>query len=121
MFYAFLGIIVGVILGVVLPFSIPLEYSRYTAIAILAILDSISGGISAQVKKEFNAGNFVFGLLFYMVLTSFFVYLGDKLNINIYLGVIVVFMFRIMQNIGFIRSFYFEKFFNKDKKETKAE
>lgn len=118
MLYALLGIVMGIIFGVVIPFDIPLDYSRYTAVAILAILDSIFGGICAQLKKEFHIGNFITGLLFYMFLTAFFVYLGDKLNLDLYLGIIVVFVFRIMQNIGTIRSFYFQKFFKEDKKKT---
>ena len=121
MLYALLGIILGVIFGVVIPFNIPLDYSRYTAIAILAILDSIFDGINTQIKKEFHIGNFITGLLFYMILTAFFVYIGDKLNLDLYLGVMVVFVFRIMQNIGSIRTFYFQKFFKEEKKETHME
>ena len=116
MLYAFFGILVGVILGVVIPLNIPMDYSSYTAVVILAILDSIFGGICAQIKKEFHIGNFVFGLVFYMVLTVFLVYLGDKLNLDLYLGIIVVFVFRIMQNIGVIRAFYFKRFFKEDDK-----
>jgi len=120
MLYALLGIILGIVFGIIAPFNIPLEYSRYTAVAILAILDAIFGGICAQIRKEFNIGNFITGLLFYMFLTAFFVYLGDKLNLDLYLGVIVVFVFRIMQNIGVIRAFYFQRFFREEKKKTDA-
>jgi small basic protein len=118
MLYAILGIILGIITGAFLPLDIAPEYSRYTAVAILAILDSLIGAICAQTKKEFNIGNFITGLLFYVFLTAFFVYLGDKLNLDLYLGVIVVFMFRIMQNISILRDFYFKRFFKSDKKDS---
>ena len=117
MLYAFLGIILGIIGGAFLPLDIPVEYSRYTAVAILAILDSLIGAICAQTKKEFNVVNFVTGLIFYVFITAFFVYLGDKLNLDLYLGVIVVFMFRIMQNIGVLRDFYFKRFFKDERKD----
>ncbi len=118
MLYALVGLIIGIILGMVLPFDIAPEYSRYTAVAILAILDSIMGAIRAQVKGEYNTGNFVTGLIFYGILSAFFVYLGDKLNLDLYLGVIVVFMFRIMQNIGVIRRYYFGQYFREEDRNT---
>jgi len=121
MLYALIGLILGIILGMILPFNIAPEYSRYTAVAILAILDSIMGAIRAQVTGEYNTVNFITGLLFYGILAAFFVYLGDKLNLNLYLGIIVVFMFRIMQNIGVIRRFYFGKFFKEERKRTDIE
>uniref|UniRef100_A0A7C4R5Q6 DUF1290 domain-containing protein n=1 Tax=candidate division CPR3 bacterium TaxID=2268181 RepID=A0A7C4R5Q6_UNCC3 len=117
MLYAILGIILGIITGALLPLDIPVAYSRYTAVAILAILDSLIGAIVSQTKKEFHVGKFVTGLLFFVFVTAFFVYLGDKLSLDLYLGVIVVFMFRIIQNIGLLRDFYFKKFFKEDKKE----
>lgn len=116
MLYAILGIIIGTVLGVLFPATISPEYSRYTAVAILALLDSLIAAIGAQTKKEFNVGNFITGLIFYAFITAFFVYLGDKLNLDLYLGVTVVFMFRIMQNIGVLRDFYFKRFYNKEGK-----
>jgi len=121
MLYAILGLVVGIILGIVVPLNIPLEYSQYIGIAILAILDSLFGGISAQIKKNFHIGNFITGLLFYVFLSAFFIYIGEKLNLDLYLGVIVVLMFRMMQNIGTIRDFYFKKFFKEEKKEESTD
>jgi len=115
MLYALLGILAGTVLGVFIPFNIPVDYSRYTAVAILAILDSIIGAICAQTKKEFHIAEFITGLILYMFLAAFFVYLGDKLNLDLYLGIIVVFMFRILQNIGVLREFYFKRFFKEEK------
>jgi len=120
MLYALVGIVLGIITGAFLPLDIAPEYSRYTAVAILAILDSLIGAICAQTKKEFNVGNFIFSLIFYVFLTAFFVYLGDKLNLDLYLGVIVVFMFRIMQNIGVLRDFYFKRFFKNERKDSET-
>ena len=123
MLYALIGIIIGVILGVVLPFDIAPEHSRYTAVIILVILDSIIGAIRAQAKGEYSTGNFITGFLFYGILAAFLVYMGNKLNIDLYLAVIIVLVFRIMQNIGIVRKYYFKDFFKaeKDKLDTKEE
>lgn len=114
MLYAIIGIIFGTILGIFIPANIPPEYSRYTAVAILVILDSLIGAIVAQSKKDYNVANFVTGLVFYVFITAFFVYLGDKLNLDLYLGVTVVFMFRIIQNISILKDFYFKRFYSKE-------
>lgn len=111
MLYIIIGVFLGIIFGVMVPFNIPMEYSRYTAVAILAILDAIFFAIDDQIKKTFHTGKFIFEFLFNALLVAVLVYLGDKLNLELYMGIIVVFVFRIMQNINSIRNFYFEKLF----------
>ena len=44
---AVLFAIVGIVLGVLSPVTIPVTYARYTAIAVLAALDSIFGAFKA--------------------------------------------------------------------------
>lgn len=118
MLYSLIGLVIGIVVGIFLPFEIAPEYSRYTAIIILVILDSLIGAIRAQIKGEFNTLDFVTGFLFYGVIALFFIYLGNKLNIDLYLAVIIVFVFRILSNIGIIRHFYFRRFFKDDKEKT---
>ncbi len=45
-----LGLIIGIILGIFIPFDIPPKYSSYVAIAILAALDSVFGGVYSSLK-----------------------------------------------------------------------
>ena len=45
--------VLGVILGLNLP-TISYSYSGYLAIAIIAALDSVFGGISSSLKKNFD-------------------------------------------------------------------
>ncbi len=47
------GCIIGAILGMVMP-MVSYTYSGYLAIAIVAALDSVFGGILATIKKNFN-------------------------------------------------------------------
>ena len=47
--------------------------------------------------------------------------LGEKLNVDIYLAAIVVFVGRMFNNLGIIRRYYVEKWTNKVKKESNNE
>ena len=52
--------VLGVILGINLP-TISYSYSGYLAIAIFAALDSVFGGITSVLKKNFDIKIFVSG------------------------------------------------------------
>ena len=47
--------------------------------------------------------------------------LGEKLNVDIYLAAIVVFVWRMFMNLGTIRRYYVEKLTNKFSKSGKVE
>ncbi len=113
MLYAFLGIIAGVFLGVVMPWDIPVALSHYTAVIILVVLDCLISAIRSQIQGDYRTMNFILSLIFYTLLTAFFVFLGDKLNIDLYLGITVVFVFRIVQNISVVKDYYIEHFLDK--------
>ena len=55
MYLIILGLAFGLVIGGFLQFNIPPEYTRYTAVAIIGILDSLFGAIRASVEKKFNA------------------------------------------------------------------
>lgn len=112
-----LGCLIGVILGVNAPI-ISYTYSGYLAIAIIAALDSIFGGISATLKGNFDFKVFVSGFFGNAILSILLTYLGDKLNVDIYLAAIVVFVNRMFLNLTIIRKYYIEKLWS-DKKEKK--
>ena len=96
---------------------IPYTYSRYLAIAIIAALDSIFGGISAVIKKNFDLKVFVTGFFFNLILSILLTLLGEKLNVDIYLAAIIVFVGRMFTNLSIIRRYYLEKWTSK--KESK--
>ena len=99
-----LGCIVGALIGMNSPI-IPYTYSGYLAIAIIAALDSVFGGISSILNKNFDL-KFFGNAILSMLLT----YLGQKLNVDIYLAAIVVFVGRMFNNLAIIRRYYLEKF-----------
>ena len=109
-----IGCIVGAILGMYAPI-IPYTYPGYLAIAIIAALDSVFGGITAVLKGNFNLKIFVSGFFGNAILSILLTYLGKKLDIDIYLAAIVVFVGRMFTNLSIIRRHYVEKLEKKNK------
>lgn len=115
----FIAIILGCIIGVVVGNFAPIisyTYSGYLAIAIIAALDSVFGGIVSSLNKKFDMGVFLSGFFGNAILAMLLTYLGQRLNVDIYLAAIFVFVSRMFNNLGIIRRFYLEKFREKDKK-----
>ena len=118
----FIAIIVGCMLGAIIGIYapiVPYTYSGYLAIAIIAALDSVFGGIAATLKKNFDLKIFVSGFFGNAILSILLTFLGQKLNVDIYLAAIVVFVGRMFNNLAIIRRYYIEKFSN-DKVFSKA-
>lgn len=106
-----LGCIIGLIAGINAP-VIPYTYSGFLAISIIAALDSVFGGILATLKGNFDLKIFVSGFFGNAVLAILLMYLGQKLNVDIYLAAIVVFVGRMFNNLSMIRRIYMEKLEN---------
>lgn len=111
-----IGCILGAVIGMYAPI-IPYTYSGYLAIAIMATLDTVFGGITSIIKKSFDMKIFVSGFFGNAILAIVLTYLGEKLNVDIYLAAIFVFVSRMFNNLGFIRRYYIEKL--AEKKENK--
>lgn len=116
----FIGCLLGAIIGINLPI-IPYTYSSYLAISIVAALDSVFGGITSTLNGKFNFKIFVSGFFGNAILAILLTYLGEKLNVDIYIGAIVVFVGRMFNNLGTIRRYYVDKWAEKSKeKDNKA-
>ncbi len=120
-----IGCVVGAILGSMAP-VIPYTYSSYLSIAIIAALDSVFGGIASVVKGNFDLKIFLSGFFGNSILSIALTYLGEKLNVDIYLAAIVVFVGRMFTNLAIIRRHYIDKWVNileakKVKKQEKNE
>ena len=120
-----LAILVGCLLGAILGINapmIPYTYSSYLAIAIIAALDSVFGGITSVINKNFNLKIFITGFFGNAILSILLTILGQKLNVDIYLAAIVVFVGRMFTNLAIIRRYYVDKWSKKsEKKEEKKE
>ncbi len=110
------GCILGAVIGIYAP-MVPYTLSGYLAIAIIAALDSVFGGIASTLRKQFDLKIFVTGFFGNAILSILLTYLGQRLNVDIYLAAIVVFVGRMFNNLAIIRRYYLEKWTNhKDEK-----
>ena len=112
----FLVMIIACILGAVVGLNAPMisyTYSSYLAIAIIAALDSVFGGITSVINKKFDIKIFISGFFGNAILAILLTVLGEKLNVDIYLAAIVVFVWRMFLNLSIIRRYYVEKWTDK--------
>lgn len=108
----FIAILIGCILGALIGMNAPMisyTYSSYLAIAIIAALDSVFGGITSVINKNFDLKIFVTGFFGNAILAILLTILGQKLNVDIYLAAIVVFVGRMFVNLAIIRRYYADK------------
>jgi small basic protein len=121
----FIGILLGCVLGAIVGINAPIisyTYSSYLAIAIIAALDSVFGGISSVLNKNFDLKIFISGFFCNAILSMALTFLGEKLNVDIYLAAIVVFVGRMFTNLTIIRRYYVDKWskkFETNKKQSK--
>lgn len=112
----FIAILIGCVLGALVGINAPIisySYSSYLAIAIIAALDSVFGGITGTLKGEFDFKVFISGFFCNSILSMLLTYLGNKLNVDIYLAAIVVFVGRMFINLTLIRKYYIDKWSKK--------
>lgn len=115
--------IVIIALGFLFGYSleIPYAFTEYIAVAILAFLDSIFGGIASNMQNKFDIYVFISGFFLNAIIAIFLVYLGQKLNVDIYLAAVIVFSTRLFTNFSIIRRIFIEQIRNRKKNENKKQ
>ena len=103
MILALIGILIGAVIGFSLPFTYNTAYSLYISVAILACLDSVFGGIKANLEENFNIQIFISGFFGNALLAAFLAYLGDRLGVPLYYAAIFTFGSRLFENFAKIR------------------
>jgi small basic protein len=98
-----LALLIGLGVGLQFSFTVPQEYARYTAVAILAAMDAIFGAVSAELNKTYQNRIFISGLLANVALAVLLTLLGDRLGVDLTLAAIVAFGVRIFNNAAVIR------------------
>ncbi len=98
-----LGLLVGIVAGLVFRLTVPAEYARYTAIAILAALDSILGAARAELEDQYDNLVFLSGLVTNMLLAGLLTFLGARLGVELYVAAILAFGVRLFNNLAIIR------------------
>jgi len=116
----YISILIGCVIGALIGMNAPVisyTYSSYLSIAIIAALDTVFGGISSVINKNFDLKIFLSGFFGNAILAMALTYLGQKLNVDIYLAAVFVFVWRMFNNLGIIRRYYIEKWTVKLQKE----
>ena len=97
------GLLVGVLLGLVLSVNVGFELARYSAVAILAALDSVLGAVRAELEGTYNNRIFVSGFVVNAIVAVLLTFVGDRLGLDLYLVALITFGLRIFQNVALIR------------------
>lgn len=112
----YISIVIGCIIGACIGMASPVisyTYSSYLSIAIIAALDTVFGGIASVVRGNFDLKIFLSGFFGNSILSIALTYLGERLNVDIYLAAIVVFVGRMFTNLAIIRRYYIDKWIDK--------
>ena len=103
MWLPLLGLILGIALGILTDIQIPTVYENYLSIAVLAALDTMFGGIRAQLQQVYDDNEFISGFFFNIALAAGLAFLGVHIGVDLYLAAIFAFGVRLFQNIAVIR------------------
>lgn len=113
MWLPILGLVIGIVVGLYSNVQIPVEYTNYLSIAVLAALDTLFGGVRAHLQSTFDISVFVSGFFFNTLLAAGLAFLGVYLGIDLYLAAIFAFGVRLFNNIAVIRRLLFNKWSGK--------
>ncbi len=100
-----IGLLLGILIGFLSPVTIPIQYSTYMSIAILASLDSVFGGIRSSLENTFDIEIFISGFFANAILAAILAYIGDQLGVPIYYAAIFAFGVRLFQNFAIVRRY----------------
>ena len=103
------AVLTGIVIGLLFPFSLPAEYGKFLAVALLASLDSVFGGMRAAMEEKFDNAVFISGFFVNALLAGLLVFIGDRLGIDLYYVASLAFGLRIFQNLAIIRRYFLKK------------
>ena len=105
--------LIGAVLGFIIIFAsnipVPLNLANYVALAALAGLDSIFGGIRAGLEGKFKNDIFLSGFIFNTLLAVAIAYLGDMIGVDLLLAAVVALGGRVFLNLSLIRRYWLTK------------
>ena len=106
--------IVCLALGVLIPllFNVPAVHgleATYLAVACVAGLDTVCGGIRTGLEGKFHTDVFLTGFFSNILIAFFFAWLGDKIGLDLVLVAVLVLGMRIFTNLSLIRRYLLTK------------
>lgn len=105
-FVPFIALFIGAMLGFAFHApAVPGAYGQYLAVACLAGLDTICGGIRAGLEDKFRQEVFITGFISNVIIASFLAWLGDQIQIDLFLAIAFVLGARLFTNLSLIRRY----------------
>lgn len=101
-----LGLAIGFAVIYFADFHIPEGYADYLAVASLAGLDAIFGGIRAGIEGKFHDDIFISGFVTNTLLAAGLAYIGDQIGVSLFLAAVVALGGRIFLNLSLIRRYW---------------
>lgn len=111
-----IGAVLGVLCAIAFDLYIPPVLISYAAIIIISAIDSVMGAFKSLLRDKFSLSVFVTGFFGNSILAAVMVFLGKKIDLDLYYAVIIVFTMRIFSNFSFVRRYYLKKITQKLKK-----
>ncbi len=116
-----LAVLVGIFLGIFIPYNLSSSMVSYLAVALIAALDSVMGGLLANINKKFNISVFMIGLISNAIFGIFLTFIGNLLGMNLSFAVLIVFGVRMFNNMAAIRRRTIDKYFERRTVEKERE
>ena len=85
------GLLVGVAAGLLLNVNVSFELARYSAVAIVAALDSVLGAVRAELDGVYDNRIFISGFVTNASVAVLFTFIGDRLGLDLYLVALITF------------------------------
>ena len=104
-----LALIIGVLLARLIIAPVPGDSGQYLALACIAGLDTLCGGIRSGLEGKFHSDVFITGFISNVVIAFSLAWFGDRLYIDLWLAVALVLGARIFTNLSLIRRFLLTK------------
>jgi len=111
------GLLLGLLLGFLTDFRIPEQYSIYLSLAVLTGLDTLIGGVRANLQKAFDDKIFITGFFTNLLLATSLAFLGVHLGVDLYLAAVFAFGVRLFHNVAIIRRELLKNWSNKQEKD----
>lgn len=111
-----LCLILGIALGLLLNNSLRGDLATYVAVACLAGLDTICGGIRSNLEGKYDATILITGFFSNILIAFVLSWLGDRIGANIFLVCAFIFGQRIFMNLSIIRRIVITKWQDKQKR-----
>lgn len=102
-FLPILALAVGLLIGLLPSQDLRGVAGIYMAVACLAGLDTVCGGIKSNFEGRFATDVFVSGFITNCLLAFFLAWVGDQIGVDIFLVCVLIFGQRIFNNLSLIR------------------